>query len=84
MPTHETTQCPKRIERFIIPENLVELSLAVLEIIRGQKYFFKNGIPRYLWTGSEFFTKQQIFQNFIYTAIIIPKIVKFYLTIPKK
>jgi hypothetical protein len=42
MPTHETTLSPKRIERSIIPENLVELSLAVLEIIRGQNHFLKK------------------------------------------
>ena len=42
-----------------------------------KKLVFRNGIPRYLWTWSEFFTKQQIFKT-SYTCILLSSCQKSY------
>jgi hypothetical protein len=58
--THESRLLSERIDRSIIPESYIELSLAVLEIIRGKNYFFKKGNRRHLRTGSVIFKNLQI------------------------
>ena len=59
MPTHETTPAHYRIDRSIIPESFIKLSVAVSEIIRGQNEFLKTEIRRYLSTGSDFLKKRK-------------------------
>jgi hypothetical protein len=42
MPTHDITLCHYTIDRSITPESFIELSLLVLEIIRGQNKFLEK------------------------------------------
>jgi hypothetical protein len=42
MPTYNVTMCQYTIDRSITSESFIELTVAVLEIIRGQNWFLEK------------------------------------------